>query len=131
MVLSCPLPEEQNTRGRRIYPPEECDIGFGILTSKKIPKLCPFPIYTRSGEVQVELKLSKNTVVLDSIQIERVATFLNYTFTNVLRLQKYLMIFDPNASENSYTVVPVRKCKLIQIIFTSIINNIIILLLIE
>ncbi|KAK0177678.1 hypothetical protein PV328_001707 [Microctonus aethiopoides] len=110
MVLSCPLPEEQNTRGRRIYPPEECDIGFGILTSKKIPKLCPFPIYTRSGEVQVELKLSKNTVVLDSIQIERVATFLNYTFTNVLRLQKYLMIFDPNASENSYTVVPVRKC---------------------
>ncbi|XP_057322271.1 endoribonuclease Dcr-1 isoform X2 [Microplitis mediator] len=109
MVLSCPLPEEQNTRGRRIYPPEESDIGFGILTLKKIPKLCPFPIYTRSGEVQVELKLSKNTVVLDSIQIERIYTFLNYTFTNVLRLQKYLMIFDPNASENSYIIIPVKK----------------------
>ncbi|KAG8041648.1 hypothetical protein G9C98_002941 [Cotesia typhae] len=110
MVLSCPLPEEQNTRGRRIYPPEESDIGFGILTLKKIPKLCPFPIYTRSGEVQVELKLSKNSVVLDSNQIERIYTFLNYTFTNVLRLQKYLMIFEPNASENSYVIVPVKKC---------------------
>lgn len=109
MILSCPLPEEQNTRGRRIYPPEESDIGFGILTLKKIPELCPFPIYTRSGEVQVELILSKHTVVLNSPQLERVATFLNYTFTNVLRLQKYLMIFDPNASENSYIIVPVKK----------------------
>lgn len=145
MVLSCPLPEEQNTRGRRIYPPEESAIGFGILTLKEIPKvtnlldtrhslfiishytfkerfssgmfnanyiffiqLCPFPIYTRSGEVHVQLKLSKQTVILDEVQIERVATFLNYTFTNVLRLQKYLMLFNPNASENSYIIVPVK-----------------------
>lgn len=150
MVLSCPLPEEQNTRGRRIYPPEESAIGFGILTLKEIPKvihflfhisklsvfipvvlfirenynssnicfmcflflqLCPFPIYTRSGEVHVQLKLSKETVILDDVQIERVDTFLNYTFTNVLRLQKYLMLFDPNASENSYIIVPVKICE--------------------
>lgn len=39
MVLSCPLPEEQNTRGRKIYPPEDADIGFGILTLKEIPKV--------------------------------------------------------------------------------------------
>ncbi|XP_051158648.1 endoribonuclease Dcr-1 isoform X2 [Leptopilina boulardi] len=109
MVLSCPLPEEQNTRGRKIYPPEDADIGFGILTLKEIPKLCPFPIYTRSGEVHVTLTLSKQTVILDENQIDRMATFLNYTFTNVLRLQKYLMLFDLNASENSYIIVPVKK----------------------
>ncbi|KAF7383500.1 hypothetical protein HZH66_012850 [Vespula vulgaris] len=108
MVLNCPLPEEQNTRGRRIYPPEESAIAFGILTLKKIPKLCAFPIYTRSGEVHVKLKLSKQTIILDDVQIEKVATFLNYTFTNVLRLQKYLMLFDPHASENSYIIVPIR-----------------------
>ncbi|XP_048515053.1 endoribonuclease Dcr-1 isoform X2 [Athalia rosae] len=108
MVLTCPLPEEQNTRGRRIYPPEDSAIGFGILTLKEIPKLCPFPIYTRSGEVHVKLKLSKQMVILDPAQIERVAAFLNYTFTNVLRLQKYLMLFDPNASEHSYFIVPVK-----------------------
>lgn len=39
MKLTCPLPEEQNTRGRKIYPPEESVQGFGILTSKKIPKV--------------------------------------------------------------------------------------------
>lgn len=109
MVLSCPLPEEQNTRGRRIYPPEESAIGFGIVTLKEIPKICPFPIYTRSGEVRVELKLSKSRVILDEERIERIAVFLNYTFTNVLRLQQYLMMFDgPEASENSYMIVPVR-----------------------
>jgi len=59
----------------------------------------------------VQLKLSKKTVILDEVQIEKVDTFLNYTFTNVLRLQKYLMLFDPNASENSYIIVPVKICK--------------------
>ncbi|XP_017892073.1 endoribonuclease Dcr-1 [Ceratina calcarata] len=109
MVLSCPLPEEQNTRGRRIYPPEESAIGFGIITLKEIPKLCPFPIYTRSGEVRVKLKLSKRPVLIDETRIEKIAVFLNYTFTNVLRLQQYLMLFDdPNTSENSYMIVPVK-----------------------
>lgn len=37
MTLSCPLPEEQNTRGRKIYAPEESLQGFGILTTKEIP----------------------------------------------------------------------------------------------
>lgn len=39
MNLTCPLPEEQNTRGRKIYPPEESAQGFGVLTLKKIPKV--------------------------------------------------------------------------------------------
>jgi hypothetical protein len=39
MVLTCPLPEEQNTRGRKIYPPEDSPQGFGILTLKQIPKV--------------------------------------------------------------------------------------------
>jgi endoribonuclease Dicer len=39
MKLTCPLPEEQNTRGRKIYPPEDSPQGFGILTSKEIPKV--------------------------------------------------------------------------------------------
>lgn len=40
MILTCPLPEEQNTRGRKIYPPEESPQGFGILTCKPIPTVC-------------------------------------------------------------------------------------------
>ncbi|XP_069696429.1 endoribonuclease Dcr-1 [Periplaneta americana] len=111
MVLTCPLPEEQNTRGRKIYPPEDSPQGFGILTLKQIPKICPFPIFTRSGEVSVKLELSGSGVILTPDKLEKIVTFLNYTFTSVLRLQKYLMMFDPQASENSYFIVPTRKYK--------------------
>lgn len=107
MVLQCPIPEEQNTRGRKIYPPEEAFQSFGILTTKKIPKISAFPIFTRSGEVKVSLNLLKTDVTLDEGQLSKINVFINYTFTNVLRLRKYLMLFDPDAMENSFFVVPV------------------------
>lgn len=106
MVLTCPIPEEQNTRGRKIYPPEDSPQGFGILTTKSIPKVSAFPIFTRSGEVRVSLELAKDDVILSEDQLTKIYTFINYTFTNVLRLQKYLMLFDPEATENSFFIVP-------------------------
>ncbi|KAL1131353.1 hypothetical protein AAG570_010971 [Ranatra chinensis] len=109
MVLTCPLPEEQNTRGRKLHPPELAPQAFGILTRKCIPKICPFPIFTRSGEVQVSLRLCSSTVVLTKRQVETISAFLNYIFTSVLRLQKYLMSFDPEAEENSFFIVPTKK----------------------
>jgi endoribonuclease Dicer len=59
----------------------------------------------------VKLELAASTVVLTPDNLEKIVTFLNYTFTSVLRLQKYLMMFDPQASENSYFIVPTRKRK--------------------
>ncbi|KAJ8968365.1 hypothetical protein NQ317_009528 [Molorchus minor] len=106
MTLTCPLPEEQNTRGRRIHPPEESAQGFGILTSKEIPKISAFPIFTRSGEVSVDLKLLSERIILNEEQIKKIREFVNYTFTSVLRLQKYLMLFNPDASSNNYLIVP-------------------------
>lgn len=49
MKLTCPIPEEQNTRGRKIYPPEESPQGFGIVTSKKIPKVCCYVSVTEEA----------------------------------------------------------------------------------
>lgn len=109
MVLQCPIPEEQNTRGRKIYPPEEAIQSFGILTTKQIPKISAFPIFTRSGEVRVSLQLIQSNVIIDNAQLEKINNFINYTFTNVLRLRKYLMLFDPGAVENSFFVVPVTR----------------------
>uniref|UniRef100_A0A1B0DCA1 ribonuclease III n=1 Tax=Phlebotomus papatasi TaxID=29031 RepID=A0A1B0DCA1_PHLPP len=109
MILKCPIPEEQNTRGRKIYPPEESLQGFGILTLKKIPQISAFPIFTRSGEVEVSLKLVSEDIVLSESNLVHINTFINYTFTNVLRLQKYLMLFDADANENCYFVVPTVK----------------------
>ena len=59
MTLTCPLPEEQNTRGRKLHPPELAVQSFGILLSKEIPAMPAFPIYTRCGEVQIQLVSSK------------------------------------------------------------------------
>ncbi|CAH1964499.1 unnamed protein product [Acanthoscelides obtectus] len=109
MTLTCPLPEEQNTRGRKIYPPEESVQGFGVLTSKEIPKISAFPIFTRSGEVSVGLKLISKKLILTEDQIQKIREFVNYTFTSVLRLQKYLMLFDPDSSSNDYLIAPTLK----------------------
>ncbi|KAF7267578.1 hypothetical protein GWI33_019216 [Rhynchophorus ferrugineus] len=106
MTLTCPLPEEQNTRGRKIYPPEESIQGFGILTNKEIPKISAFPIFTRSGEVSVELVLCSKEIIIDDERMYKVQEFVNYTFTSVLRLQKYLMLFEPNCSQKNYLIIP-------------------------
>ncbi|EDV93031.1 endoribonuclease Dcr-1 [Drosophila grimshawi] len=111
LTLQCPIPEEQNTRGRKIYPPEEAQQGFGILTLKRIPKLSAFSIFTRSGEVKVSLELARERVVLTSAQIDCINVFLNYTFTNVLRLQKFLMLFDPDSTENCVFIVPTVRAE--------------------
>uniref|UniRef100_T1HEL3 ribonuclease III n=1 Tax=Rhodnius prolixus TaxID=13249 RepID=T1HEL3_RHOPR len=109
MELTCPLPEEQNTRGRKLHPPELAPQAFGILTLKQIPKICPFPIFTRSGEVRVSLRLCSTDVILTERHVQTISAFLNFIFTSVLRLQKYLMSFDPEAEENSFFIVPTRK----------------------
>lgn len=106
MTLECPIPEEQNTRGRKVYPPEEATQGFGILTLKRIPKLSAFSIFTRSGEVRVALELAKTDIIITEVQLAQINVFLKYTFTNVLRLQKYLMLFDADAKDNSFYIVP-------------------------
>ncbi|XP_022902072.1 endoribonuclease Dcr-1 [Onthophagus taurus] len=106
MTLTCPLPEEQNTRGRKIYPPEESPQGFGILTCKPIPQICPFPIFTRSGEVSISLELCTSNESLDDDKIHKIREFLNYTFTSVLRLQRYLMLFEPEKADSSYLIAP-------------------------
>ena len=37
MTLTRPITEEQNTRGRQIYAPEDTPRGFGFLSEGKIP----------------------------------------------------------------------------------------------
>ena len=37
MTLTCAITEEQNTRGRQIYAPEQSPRGFGFLRETKIP----------------------------------------------------------------------------------------------
>lgn len=116
MELKTPIPEEQNTRGRKIYAPEDCPLGFGLLITRKIPDLCSFPIFTRSGEIEVTFVLVDENVSLVESGLLKINHFIRYTFTNVLRLQKYLMFFDETATDNCFFVVPtVESCGRIKI----------------
>ncbi|KAH7942576.1 hypothetical protein HPB49_025404 [Dermacentor silvarum] len=109
MKLTCPIPEEQNTRGRKIHDPADTARGFGLVTSRRIPLICSFPVFTRSGEVTVELEhISSDIGPLSPKQVRDLTTFHRYTFTNVLRLEKYPMTFNPEGDACSFLVVPIN-----------------------
>lgn len=109
MVLSEPIPEEQNTRGRKIYKPETSIQSLGILNRKPLSQICPFPIFTRSGEVEVEIVQVAESVYVDKEQLERIADFQRYIFRNVLSLEKDPMLFDVQHADCSYLIVPLRR----------------------
>ena len=44
MTLTCPITEEQNTRGRKIHSPDETPRGFGIISANIIPLVCSIGI---------------------------------------------------------------------------------------
>lgn len=111
MVLQCAIPDQQNTRGRRIYRPELSPRDFGILTTHVIPQTSAFPVFTRSGEVMVslaEVATSLNTPALrlSVQQLDGLNTFHQFTFTHVLRLEKYPIKFDPLRANASFFIVP-------------------------
>ena len=111
LKLTCAIPEDQNTRGRKINDPEESNQKFGILVKDEMPPISEFPIYTRSGEVFVTTKLLNDGITLTEESKNLVLKFHDYTFSKVLRLVKYPMIFSPNKSENSIIVLPLKVIK--------------------
>lgn len=109
MVLSEPIPEEQNTRGRKIYKPETSVQSLGILNRKPLSQICPFPIFTRSGEVEVEIVQIAENVYVSEEQLERIGDFQRYIFRNVLSLEKDPMLYDVRHADCSYLIVPLRR----------------------
>ncbi|KAG0414212.1 hypothetical protein HPB47_008640 [Ixodes persulcatus] len=72
-------------------------------------QICSFPVFTRSGEVTVRLEhVSSSLGPLTSQQVGDLRNFHHYTFTNVLRLEKYPMTFDPQGNACSFLVVPIN-----------------------
>ncbi|XP_070576462.1 endoribonuclease Dicer-like [Ptychodera flava] len=109
MVLTLPLPDILNTRGRKHYHPEDSSQGFGVLISKKIPGIPSFPVYTRSGKVSVAMELSASSIRISKEKMIQIRKFHRCIFTEVLRLEKPSMKYDPGNSLAKYYVVPVLK----------------------
>ena len=111
LKLTCAIPEDQNTRGRKINDPEDSSQKFGILVKDEMPPVSEFPIYTRSGEVFVTTKLLSDNIKLTEEKKRMVLKFHDYTFSKVLRLVKYPMMFSPEKSENAIIVLPLKVKK--------------------
>lgn len=107
MILTCPLPEEQNRRGRRIVDPGETSRNFAIVCTTKLPRICAFPVFTRSGEVLISVELVQENFKLTSQQVLDLRTFHQYTFSQVLRLEKYPIIYAPERSGFTVLLAPV------------------------
>lgn len=109
MTLTCPITEEQNTRGRAIHKPESTSRGFGIICQQRIPVMPRFPVFTRSGEVTVSIDLVTESISLSESQIERLSNFHRFIFSHVLRLEKQPMTYDPDKAKASYIIVPINR----------------------
>nr|XP_053644192.1 endoribonuclease Dicer-like [Cherax quadricarinatus] len=109
MVLTCPIPDEQNTRGRKIYRPEKSTRSFGIVTTKPISQVSGFPVFTRSGEVVVHVRETGRREQFTQDQLAALQCFHKFTFTHVLRLEKYPIKFDPTNARTAFYIVPLNK----------------------
>ncbi|XP_054153057.1 endoribonuclease Dicer-like [Oppia nitens] len=108
MKLTQPIPEEQNTRGRQITDPADTSRNFGILTTNKVPMICDFPVFTRSGEVTIKFVPIRDDIYLSTQQYEDLLIFHNFTFCDVLRLIKYPLYFDSEKANSNPIVVPIN-----------------------
>ncbi|KAK6999788.1 endoribonuclease Dicer [Biomphalaria glabrata] len=107
LKLTGPITDEQNTRGRVIYAPEDTVQTLGILLSKKIPLMPYFPVYTRSGEVTVSIDLIQD-IICSEEEILRLSKFHHFVFSGVLHLEKDPMDFDYVKADCGYLVVPLN-----------------------
>ncbi|XP_041353083.1 endoribonuclease Dicer-like [Gigantopelta aegis] len=108
MELTGPITDEQNTRGRRIYAPEKTTQSFGIFTTKPIPNVPTFPVYTRSGKVTVSIQLLKDDARIGQADLDKVRLFHQFVFNSVLHLEKDPMEFSPDSSDVGYLLVPLN-----------------------
>ncbi|XP_059142137.1 endoribonuclease Dicer-like isoform X2 [Physella acuta] len=108
LKLTGPITDEQNTRGRVIYAPEDTVQTLGLLLSKPLPLIPQFPVYTRSGEVTVSVDLLQNNLSFSSDEISRLLKFHHFVFSDVLHLDKDPMEFNPEKAECGYIIVPLN-----------------------
>lgn len=116
MALTCPLPDEQNVRGRPLVDPAKTRRNFGIIVPGTLPAICDFTIYNRSGEVTVSLKQietassSLSSRMYSEAEIDALKAFHTFTIEGVLRLGKNQLraTFDGDASNGNFLIVPVN-----------------------
>lgn len=79
---------------------------FGIVTSKKLPEICLFPIYVDLGQIDVSIEVNAVVLQFTDEEVQKLITFHRFIFLDVLKIVKNFLVIDFSNRENSYCIVP-------------------------
>ncbi|KYM95939.1 Endoribonuclease Dicer [Cyphomyrmex costatus] len=82
--------------------------GFGILSTKSLPKISSFPIFMKDGKLNVNVKSDHTTMMLSENKIKLLKRFNFLLFSEIIPVIKNFMIFDNDNLENSFVIVPLN-----------------------
>ena len=81
---------------------------IAILTSNRLPTVCPIPLVTRAGEITVEV-VGVHSVILNSDQLEKLKRFHQYLVEDVMFVFKTRQNVDCENPTLGLLIVPVKK----------------------
>lgn len=82
--------------------------GFGILSTKSLPKMPSFPIFMKDGELNVDIEPNYDTMLLSEADIQSLRGFHFLLFNEIIPVIKSFMVFDNENLENSFLIVPLN-----------------------
>ncbi|KAM3171757.1 hypothetical protein ACTXT7_015971 [Hymenolepis weldensis] len=89
--------------------PESENCVFAFLTSKRLPYIPDFSIFTRSGEETVSIFEANSCPCLNTHQLNRLSNFHQILFKSVLRVEKdTLMTFCLPEAPSQILIIPVK-----------------------
>ncbi|KFM82755.1 Endoribonuclease Dcr-1, partial [Stegodyphus mimosarum] len=108
MDLVEPLPDCLNPRKRPLFNPKDTSRGVALLSSKILPSVNPFPIFTKFGRILVKIHALETSIILVDEEVKKLEEFHKFIFSDALWLVKDKE-FSPQCSPFSYYIVPVNK----------------------
>ncbi|XP_067000048.2 endoribonuclease Dcr-2 [Anabrus simplex] len=101
-------PPQDDSRKLAFYELIRANEGFAILSSKKLPEICDFPIFLNVGSLNVSLLSNYMELTLTDAEITKLRRFNTMIFYDVLKLCRSFMTVDFENKENSYFIVPTK-----------------------
>lgn len=76
-----------------------------------------FPVFTRSGQESVSLKLNQE-LLLTQAEFDKVTEYHSFVFHNVLRIDKFPLTLGTERSDFNVLVIPVTQGKQLLLVFS-------------
>ena len=85
---------------------------IGLFIPSQMPPIPQFPIYSKSDELLVTIELLNKDIRLTKEEWDLVLMFHHYTFSELLKVVAFPLIFSPKFAESCMLVVPLKNNQL-------------------